>query len=372
MIDRAEIFAGVKRVVVKLGTSVLTSGGNYLDEGRIRGIATQVAEVRRQGIEVAVVTSGAIATGMDRLGYEFRPRAIPELQAAAAVGQNLLMHFYESAFREHRQLVAQVLLTAEDFKHRNRYLNVRNTLYTLFKHGVIPIVNENDSVAVEEIKFGDNDMLSAQVTGLIGADLLVILSDIDGLYVDYSCEDGQPISVVHKITPELEAMAGGCGSEVSIGGMVTKLEAGRLVTRAGQVMVIANGLRHSLVDIIGGKGVGTLFLPTGDRISSRKRWIAFSLEKEGAITLDHGAMEAVLEGGKSILPSGILGVKGQFELGEMVGVEDEQGIEQARGLTNYSSEEISEIMGKRSTEIEGVLGYKYYDEVIHRDNLVIL
>lgn len=372
--DRAKLFPRIRRLVVKLGTKVLTSGGDSLDEGRIRDIAAQVSELRCRGLEIALVTSGAIATGMGKLGYLSRPRSIPELQAAAAVGQNLLMHLYEDAFREHRQLVGQVLLTAEDFKYRNRYLNIRNTFYSLFKHGVVPIVNENDSVAVEEIKFGDNDLLSAQVASLVGAELLVILSDIDGLYADYPPGKGEnhPITLVEKITPELEALAGGCGSELSTGGMVTKLEAAKLVTRAGQMMVIANGLKHSLVDIVEGKKIGTLFLSAGDPISSRKRWIAFSLERKGSITLDQGAMEAILKKGKSILPSGVVGVKGQFELGEMIGVEDERGVERARGITNYSAEEICRVMGHKSGEIEEILGYKYYDEVIHRDNLVVL
>jgi glutamate 5-kinase len=279
------------------------------------------------------------------------------------------MHTYEKSFGKYGQLVAQVLLTQEDINDRKRYTNANNTLSTLLQCGVMPIINENDTVAVDEIKVGENDTLSALVTNLIKADLLLILSDVDGFY------DGsdQLIGVISSITPELREMAGGEGSAVSVGGMTTKLHAAEIVTGAGEVMVIANGKRPGVITrVLEGCDEGTVFLPRNDKMSGRKRWIAYSLPCRGTIKVDAGARLALTKRGKSLLPSGIIGVSGDFEFGDAVSCVDENDGEFARGLTNYSAAEVEAIKGKQTDQIEPLLGYMYYDEVIHRDNLVIL
>lgn len=371
-------FDGVKRVVVKVGTSSIVRGDDMgLDEGKLDGIVDDLVSVKRSGRDVILVTSGAIGAGSGRLGLKSRPRDIPTQQAAAAIGQSLLMNAYERSFARHGITVGQMLLTRDDFSDRRRYINISNTLSALLRYGVVPIINENDTVAVEEIKVGDNDMLSAFTTLLAGADLLVILSDIDGLYTaDPKREpNAKLVDVVEGITDELRAFAMGKGGELGTGGMDTKLAAAEVVTGSGEMMVIANSsIRMPVTKLLKGERIGTLFLPRrkGRRLSGRKRWIAYSPRVKGAVRVDEGAYEALVKRGASLLASGIMGVEGEFEFGDTIRCLDEKGREFARGLTNYSSEEIRKIMGHKTSEIEGILGYRYYDEVIHRDNLVIL
>ena len=373
-VNRTSLFRNVRRIVVKLGSRVITSSDNSPDVRVLERLAGEVARLRKRGIEVVLVSSGAIGAGMGELGMKTRPRTIPDLQAAAAVGQNLLMHHYKVVFQRHGIAIGQVLLTADDLLDRARYVNARNTLTTLFRYGVVPIINENDSVAVDETKVGDNDTLSAYVTHMIGADLLILLSDVDGLFSSDPRKDGSPrrIEVVEEITPEVEALAGEPGTEVGIGGMRTKLRAAKIVTWSGEMMVIANGRRDSLLKILDGAAIGTLFLPRNERMTDRKRWIAFVRDRKGSVVVDEGAAAALVERGKSLLPSGIVAVKGEFEAGEMIGIEDRKGGELARGLSRYSSEEVEKIRGRHSSEIERILGYRTGDEVAHRDDLVVL
>ena len=367
--DRRALVESIRRVVVKVGTSTLTLPDMSLNLSRIEELAEQLAELKRSGKDVVLVTSGAIATGMGRLGWESRPKTIPRQQAAAAVGQSHLMRAYERAFDKYGQAVAQVLLTQADISDRRRYTNAYNTFSALLQCNVIPIVNENDTVAVEEIKVGDNDTLSAFVTNLVKADLLLILSDIDGLY-DGS---GQVVSVVPAITPEVRALVNGKGSELSTGGMATKLHAAEIVTGAGETMIIANGGKPRIITrVLQGDDQGTLFLPKGNKMPGRKRWIAYSVEPRGTVKIDAGAKRALVDRGKSLLPSGITEVSGDFDFGDVVRCVDEEDREFARGLSNYRSAEVNAIKGKKTDEIEAVLGHTYYDEVIHRDNLVIL
>lgn len=367
--DRKNILRDVKRIVVKVGTSTLTFPDMRLNIGHIGSLVDELVRARKSEKDVALVTSGAIAAGMGKLGWETRPKAIPRQQAAAAIGQSHLMRTYEESFGRHGQLVAQVLLTQADINDRTRYTNASNTLSTLLQCGVIPIINENDTVAVDEIKVGENDTLSALVTNLIKADLLIILSDIDGFY-DRS---GRVINAIPSITPELREMAGGSGSELSLGGMVTKLRAAEIVTGAGEIMVIANGKKPNVITrVLEGYDEGTIFFPKSDKMSGRKRWIAYSLPCRGTLKVDAGAKSALVKRGKSLLPSGITEVSGDFEFGDAVRCVDENSREFARGLTNYNAEEADMIKGKKTDQIESLLGDMYYDEVIHRDNLVIL
>ena len=368
-IDRKSIFKNVRRLVVKVGTSTLTYPDTRLDLGRIGNLVKDLVQVKESGKEVVLVTSGAIATGMSKLGWKKRPDNIPDKQAAAAVGQTHLMRVYELIFGEYDQLVAQILLTQGDINDRKRYINASNTISTLLQCGVIPIVNENDTVAVDEIKVGDNDTLSALLINLIKADLLIIISNIDGFYDNA----GEVIDVISAITPEIKAMAGGEGSATSVGGMITKLRAAEIVTGAGEVMVIANGKKPGVISrILEGEDEGTIFLPKGYKMSSRKRWIAYSIPCKGTIKVDNGAKTALIKHGRSLLPSGIIEVTGEFEFGDAIRCVDVDEVEFARGLTNYGSDEVLQIKGKKTSEIESILGQVYYEEVIHRDNLVIL
>ncbi|MBD3181610.1 glutamate 5-kinase [Candidatus Poribacteria bacterium] len=368
-IDRKSLFKSVKKIVVKVGTSSITSPDMSLDLGRIENLSLDLIKLHKTDKDVILVTSGAIATGMGQLGWKTRPRDIPRQQAAAAVGQGHLMHTYKQIFEKHGQLVAQVLLTQDDICDRKRYTNANNTISTLLQYDVIPIINENDTVAVEEIKFGDNDTLSALVANLIKADLLLILSDIDGFYNF----EKKIISVIPSVTTEIHSMAGGKGSNVSVGGMTTKLQAAEIVTGAGDIMVIANGCKAGIIErILNGEEEGTVFLPAGDKMSGKKRWIAYSVPTKGKIKVDSGAKKALTKYGKSLLPSGITSVEGKFEFGDAISCTGEDDKEFARGLANYSSEEVEKIKGKKTEQIESILGHIYYDEVIHRDNLVIL
>jgi glutamate 5-kinase len=363
-----------RRVVVKVGSGLIADPVQGPDPARIEPLAAEVAHVMAGGVEVALVTSGAIAAGTARLGLGAWPRSIPEKQAAAAVGQAALMWHYEQACAAHGVRVAQVLLTQEDVSHRERYLNARNTLMTLLGFKVLPVINENDTVAVEEIKVGDNDNLAALVAALIDADLLVLLSDIDGLYTGDPRRDpgARRIARVETITPEMEALAGASGP-VGTGGMVTKLQAAQKAMAAGIPMVIADGRRPTILrDVVRGEPAGTYFEPRTDRLAARKRWIAFALPVQGVIAVDAGARRALVERGKSLLPSGVLTVSGQFAAGDAVGVRDVDGREFARGIVSCDARELELLRGAKTADIERLLGYRVTDEVIHRDNLVIL
>ena len=367
------VWPAVRRLVVKVGSGLIAEPVRGPDPARIGPLAADLAAAAR-GREVILVTSGAIAAGTARLGLRERPRSIPEKQAAAAVGQAALMWHYEQACGAHGLRVAQVLLTQEDISHRARYLNARNTLLTLLGFGVLPIVNENDTVAVEEIKVGDNDNLAALVASLVDADLLVLLSDIDGLYTDdpHRNPAARRIELVDAITPEMERLAGVEGP-LGTGGMVTKLQAAQKAMAAGIPMVIADGRRPGTIGaIVAGEPIGTYFRPRTDRLAARKRWIAFAIPPQGVLEVDRGARQALVEGGKSLLPSGVVKVEGEFAAGDLVGLRDPEGREFARGIVNCDAREVALLRGARTSEIERLLGYRVLDEVIHRDNLVIL
>lgn len=366
--------ADARRIVVKVGTRIITHETGKLNLGRIDRFVREIADLLNSGREIILVSSGAVGAGMGKLGLKQKPNTIPEKQAVAAVGQGLLMHIYEKLFAEYGYVVAQVLLTREDMSERRRYLNARNALFKLLNFGVVPIINENDTIAVEEIRLGDNDTLSALVAGLVDAELLVLLSDIDGLYTANPREnsDAELIEVVEEITPEIEQLAGGAGSKVGTGGMVTKLQAARIATNSGIPMVIADGKNPGVLRrVIAGEKCGTLFIPQENKLHARKRWIAFNSDTHGSITVDQGAYRAIKEHGKSLLPIGVISVGGFFEPGNVVRILSPDGEEFARGITNYSSEELDKIKGKKSGDIEHILGYKDYDEVVHRDNLAL-
>ena len=362
------------RIVVKVGTSSLVSDRGSLDRAKMANLVDQLAEVKKQGRDVVLVTSGAIRAGMERLGIPERPGNIPDQQASAAVGQSLLMRTYTELFSGHGIVTAQVLVTRDDFHDRVRYLNARNTMHTLFRFGCLPIVNENDTVATEEIRFEQNDTLSALVAACVDADLLLNLSDVDGLY------DGDPrleggvrlVEKVTRITPEIESLAGATSGAYGSGGMRTKIDAAKIAVNSGVRMVIARASRPDVViDVVAGGNVGTRFLSRSSGLSHRKRWIAFGSRVKGSITVNEGARNMLVERGKSLLAAGIVGCEGSFAVGDLVEVVDEDSRHLARGLANYAAAEVKLIQGKRSTEIEKILGYKDFDEVIHRDNLVL-
>jgi glutamate 5-kinase len=364
-----------RRIVVKVGSSILASIEKGLHYDVFSRLTKEISELKRQGFEIVLVSSGAIAAGMEKLGYKTRPQAITQKQATAAVGQTRLMNIYESYFSRYQQMVAQVLLTHDDLSHRRRFLNARNTLLTLLELGIIPIINENDTVVVEEIKFGDNDNLSALITNLIGADLLIILTDIEGLCDSDPRENpnARCISLVEDIDVDTREIAGGTKSETSVGGMVSKIQAARKASRFGIPTVVARGTKEEVLhQILKGKEIGTLILPKGEALSSRKHWIAFNPKPKGDLILDDGAKKAIIQKGKSLLPSGVVKIKGGFDRGDLVTCLGPRGKEFARGLVNYNATELEKIKGLRSDQIESVLGYKYSDEVIHRDDLVVL
>lgn len=362
-----------KRLVVKVGSAVVADAK---DASTIfERLAAELHLLKEAGVEAVVVSSGAIALGMKRLGLAARPAAIPERQAVAAVGQGSLMSNYDAAFRCHGQVVAQVLLTHDDLADRRRFLNARNTLTTLLRLSIVPVINENDTVATEELKFGDNDALSALVTNLVEADLLVILTDIDGLYDKDPKKDASAVKLrlvedVDLLKIDSQSAAAG---RLGTGGIVTKVEAARKAAHYGVPTVIANGLTDGIIGrIMACEDVGTLFLPKEDKLTSRKHWIAFSTRPAGRVIVDDGAKDALLNKGRSLLPTGIKDVDGAFEAGEVVLCVDMRAVEFARGVVNYSSQEIRRIKGIKTGEVESVLGYKVFDEVIHRDNLVVL
>jgi len=366
-------FEQAKRAVVKVGSNVLTED-NGLNLKSMRSIARQICKLIDNGLEVILVSSGAMASGVKKMGLAKRPDELPKRQAVAAIGQAGLMMEYEKAFGRYRQKVAQILLTSEDLSSRKRYLNARNTLNTLLAWKVVPIVNENDTVWVEEIKLGDNDNLAAMITLLMDADVLINLTDIDGLYTrdPRMYPQAELITRVTRITKDTERYAGDIPGALGTGGMISKIKAARKVNSAGVPMVIARGDKPNiLLKLFAGQEHGTFFVSKTQRLASRKCWIAFSLKPQGVLKIDDGAANALLRNGKSLLPSGILEVTDDFGVGAPVKFVDRHNEILGIGLVNYSSSEIKKIMGLKSNRIKQVLGHKSYDEIIHRDNLAI-
>jgi glutamate 5-kinase len=355
-----ESLKSAARLVVKLGTGVLTDRRKQIDPAQLGQLAAQIAAQRKAGKEVVLVSSGAIGAGMGALGYEKRPTELAELQACAAVGQPSLMARYAEVFAKHNLHVAQVLLTHDDLEHHDRHLNARNTLVTLLGRGVVPIINENDAVSLAEIKFGDNDKLSALVASLLPADLLVILTTVDGVLENFGKANPKTISVIEKIDAGIEKLGGGTTSETAVGGMKSKIEAAKIVVRSGIPLVIASGKKkNALANILAGEDEGTLFIAQPNKLQGRKRWIAFYHHPKGALFVDAGAKKALLEAGKSLLPPGVARCEGNFDAGEVVRICDLEGTEFARGIAKFSAEEIRDEKTARA-------------ELVHRDDLVIL
>ncbi|MDT8423775.1 MAG: glutamate 5-kinase [Desulfuromonadales bacterium] len=370
---RENLLAHVRQVVIKIGSGVISTS-NGLEDRQVDAIAGQVAALRQRGYKVVLVSSGAIAAGKGDLGITGRPATIPLQQAAAAIGQSRMMQAYRDAFAKRGVKVAQILLTRDDLANRRRYLNARNTLMTLLEHDILPIVNENDTVVVEEIRCGDNDNLSAMVTNLVEADMLTIMSDVDGLYDSdpRSTPGARLIPLVEKVTAKIEGCAGGSVTQHGTGGMETKVKAAKRAALNGVGTAIVNGRREQILDrLFSGEEVGTYFLPAGNPMATRKHWLAFTTKPRGKLHLDRGACTALVERGKSLLPSGVARIEGSFDRGDAVRLIDPDGVEFAKGVINYALPEMLKIIGKKSTEIEAVLGYKYGDEVIHRDNMVL-
>ena len=358
-----------KRVVIKVGTKVITSAERTLDKEKMRGIARQVSEVMSEGTEVIIVTSGAIAAGMSLIGAKRRSSDLNALQAAASMGQSHLMRLYGEYFRSGGYLVGQMLLTQEDFNDRKRYLNIKHTIDTLFKHGAVPIINENDTVATDEIKCGDNDRLSALVSDLCGADKLIVLTDVEGLLDG----DGRLIPLVEEITQKISALGGASRCDLGTGGMASKLESVGRVMSSGIECVIADGRSKDIITrIMRGEASGTVFKSSKARFIAKKRWIAFSSKPKGSIKVDDGAVDALTGKNRSLLAKGIIGVSGHFKARDTVRITDKLGNEFGRGLCNYSSAELSKIKGLGSDSFAAALGYGGRDEVIHKDELVIL
>ena len=366
MIPERQVLAQAKRVVIKIGSRLVAES----PASRPAGIADQVLELRRRGVEVVIVSSGAIALGMKKLRITTRPHELPALQACAAVGQSQLMQHWEHGFAAHEIAIGQVLLTHDDLGDRRRFLSARMSLRALLDQQVVPIINENDTVATDEIKFGDNDQLAALVCNLVSADVLVILTDVEGV----RGADGVRMPIVRDIDREAVPVAGGSVSGVGSGGMASKVGSARIVTRTGIPAIVAPGRESDIVSrVLAGEDLGTLFLPAGQReLSSRKHWIAYGAKPAGTLVIDDGARRAVIEHGKSLLPAGIKEVRGEFALGDTVSVISSTGTELARGLIAYPADELRSIAGLQSTQIEARLGYKSIDEAIHRDDLVIL
>ncbi len=372
---RDDVVLSASTWVVKVGTRVLTAENGTLDPARIDHLAEQISRVIDTGRKVALVSSGAVGAGMGQLGWKRRPENLRQLQAAAAVGQAYLIRAYDEGLRRQGRHAAQLLLTHEDFDSRPRYLNMRNTLHALFECDAVPVINENDTISVDEIKLGDNDQLAAMVTNLLQAPLLVILSVVDGLYSSdpAGIEQSEVVPVVRQIDDGVLALAGGSKSALGTGGMQSKLAAARRVTQAGGSVIIASGsMPEPLTRILAGEPAGTLFLAHGTRHRARKRWIGLTARTRGHYVVDDGARHALESGSKSLLAIGIVDVIGEFEKGDVVGVRDEAGQEFARGLTNYGTSDARKIRGLRTQAARAALGSAAYDEVIHRDNLLVL
>ena len=365
---RDRLVGGARRLVVKIGTAVITSRSNTLDARMVSHLAGQVAALTQRRLDVAVVSSGAVGAGMGLLGLSRRPRHLPELQAAAAVGQSRLMRVFKDALKRRGLHAAQLLVTRQDFENRTSYVNIRNTIHALHRFGAIPIINENDSVAVEELerRFGDNDIIAAQTANLLRADLLVLLTRTDGVLAE-----GRRIDVVHRVDAALRRIVSGGTSALGSGGMASKIEAARMVTESGEAAIIAPGRRRDvLLRMREGEPIGTLFVPTAQKLSSRKRWIGLAARAAGTLVLDDGAV-AALGRGKSLLPGGIAAVEGRWGKGSVVDLSDRRGRRVARGITNYTAAEIDRIKGLRTGQVANVLGDCPYAEVIHRDNLTL-
>ncbi len=364
----------IQKIVIKVGTRLITYETGKLNLNIIEKIVREIADLKNQGKDIVLVSSGAVGGGIGRLGLKRKPVSIQEKQAVAAIGQGLLIHFYEKLFSEYGHIVAQILMTREDLDNRKRYINSRNTFLHLLKFGAIPIVNENDTISTEEIEFGDNDKLSALVATLIDADLLIILTDIDALYTANPRLDpnASSISFVEVIDENIKKAAGNTEEEMAKGGMITKLEAAEIVMASGIDMVIANGNHNNIIKkILSGEETGTYFCSKQSHLRSRKRWIAFAQKIKGSIYVDRGAEKALKGEGKSLLPIGITKIEGLFSKGETVSIYNARGKEIARGLVNYSAEELNLIIGYKSADIKNILGYQGEKEVIHRDNLVL-
>ena len=372
--NRAD-FSKAKRIVIKIGSSLLTKGGRGLDETAIASWVEQMAELKRKDIDVVLVSSGSVAEGMTRLGLKERPKTLHELQAAASVGQMGLVRTFENNFQKYDLHTAQVLLTHDDLSDRKRYLNARSTLLTLLGFGVVPVINENDAVATDEIRFGDNDTLAALVANLVEADLLIILTDQQGLF---TCDPGvdanaELISSISVKDSGLEKMAGSSRSDLGRGGMFTKVRAARLAARSGAATVIASGIATNIIsEIYSGAEIGTYLIPDIAPLAARKQWLAGQLQVKGKLVLDQGAVKVLKKSGKSLLAVGVKSASGKFNRGELVSCIDENEQEIARGIINYSDEETRKIAGLTSSNFEGVLGYCDESELIHRDNLVLV
>jgi glutamate 5-kinase len=352
-------------LVIKAGTRTLLDDVQRPDLPTIRRLLEEMVALKKEGRHVVFVSSGAIGTGLAPLGMARRPDSIPELQAAAAVGQSLLMQTYNTALAPMGYAVAQVLLTHEDFQDRRRYLNLRNCLAVLDEKKVLPVINENDTVGVDEIKFGDNDILAGLVANAIDAEVTILLSDVDGFLLDGALQ-----TEIREVTPAIEAAAGGT-SGLGSGGMASKIRCAKTVTAAGGCLLLVHGKKVTLREALAG-GAGTLFAPTGTRLDHRKRWIAHTLKTAGSVTVDAGGAKALLRNGKSLLAVGVTACDGDFDVGDAVAVRDAKGASIAKGLVNYSASDLRRILGKRTEEIDKVLGYRSFDEIIHRDNLVLL
>lgn len=367
--------SGSKRWVIKIGSALLTDDGRGLNRERIGRWVEQMVTLRAQGFELVLVSSGAVAEGMKRLGWKERPAAIHELQAAAAVGQMGLVQAYESQFQQHQIHTAQILLDHDDLANRERYLNARSTLRTLLDLGVIPVINENDTVVTDEIRFGDNDTLGALVANLVEADLLVILTDQQGLYEEDPRKNPEArlVSIGRASNPDFETMAGGSGSTVGRGGMITKIRAAQRAARSGCNTVIAYGrLEDVLLQVAAGDSIGTLLVAEEKPLAARKQWLAGRLQMQGRLVLDEGAVKMLCQSGKSLLAVGVKEVQGDFGRGALVACVDISGKEIARGLVNYSADEARQLCGQPSNRIMELLGYQGEDELIHRDNLITL
>lgn len=372
---RQEILIGAHTVVVKVGTNVLTAENGLLVPERLQSLADQIQRIRKTGRKVALVSSGAIGAGVGRLGLERRPSDLRHLQACAAIGQGFLMRAYQECMERHKTHTGQVLLTAGDFDNRARYLNARNTILTLFEWDVLPIINENDTVSVAEIRFGDNDHLAAMVTNLLRAPLLILLTNVEGLYAGDPRTDptARQVDTVPVIDGSVMDMAGSSRSILGTGGMRSKLRAARLATAAGESVIMANGAQEGILDaIFAGQLVGTLFLPHGSSLPSWKRWLGYTAQPKGRLVVDAGARLAVEHKGKSLLPIGVVSVQGHFNKGDVIGLVDPDGQEFARGLTNYSAADAGKVLGLRTEQVVEALGSLPYEEIVHRDNLVVI
>ena len=363
------------RIVVKIGTSTLTHATGKLNLYRIERLVRELADLANEGREIILVTSGAVGAGIDRMGLAEKPKSIPEKQALAAVGQGILMHIYEKLFAEYGQTVAQVLLTKENSVRHKQYMNSRNALLTLLKMGIIPIINENDAIAVDELKIGDNDTLSATVATIVDADALVILSDIEGVYTanPQTDQDAQLLATIAEITPEIEKMAGGAGSKLGTGGMYTKIQAAKIAVNSGVTMVIASGARDGVVrSVLCGEPIGTLFPAKESHLKVRKSWLAFGRAIVGDLVVDAGCAAAMLQEGSSLLAAGIVEIHGSFSAGNTVRVLAPGGREIARGIVNYDEHSLKKIIGRQTCEFSDILLGPIHKEVIHRDNMVLM